>query len=84
MTETQPTTHEPVKSESAVPSEQHRAQTPIDHILERLSPLELPAKEAVRELPAPQVTPEPQAEHTREFLHLNHALPRLLRKVGQA
>ena len=26
-------------------SEQHRAQTPIDHILERLSPLELPAKE---------------------------------------
>jgi len=45
MTETQPTTHEPLKSESAVPGEQHRAQTPIDHILERLSPLELPAKE---------------------------------------
>jgi integrase/recombinase XerD len=45
MTETQPTTHEPVKSDSAVPGEQHRAQSPIDHILERLSPLQLPAKE---------------------------------------
>jgi len=44
MTETQPTMYEPVKSESVVPTEQHRAQTPIDHILERLSPLELPAK----------------------------------------
>ena len=56
---------------------------PIDHILERLSPLELPAKEAVRELPAPQVTPEPQAEHARKFLHLNHALPRAFTE-GQA
>ena len=45
MTETQPTNHEPVKSDSAVPGEQHRAQTPIEHILERLFPLELPAKE---------------------------------------
>ena len=45
MTETQPTTREPVKSESAAPGEQHRTQTPIDHILERLSPLEIPAKE---------------------------------------
>ena len=42
MTETQPTTQQ-VKSDSAVSGE-HRAQTPIDHILERLSPLELPAK----------------------------------------
>ena len=75
MTETQPSTHQSVKSESAGPTEQHRAQTPIDHILERLSPLELPAKEAVRALPAPQVAPEPQAEHAREFLHLGHALP---------
>jgi site-specific recombinase XerD len=45
MTETQPTTYEPVKSEKAAPGEQHRAQRTIDHILERLSPLELPAKE---------------------------------------
>jgi integrase/recombinase XerD len=44
MTDTQPTIHERVKNESALPSEQHRAQRPIDHILERLSPLELPAK----------------------------------------
>ena len=44
MTETQPTTHEQVKNDSAVSGE-HRAQTPIEHILERLSPLELPAKE---------------------------------------
>ena len=42
MTETQASIHEP--SESAVSSE-HRAQMPINHILERLSPLELPAKE---------------------------------------
>jgi site-specific recombinase XerD len=44
MTETQPTIHERAKNESALPSEQHRAQRPIDRILERLSPLELPAK----------------------------------------
>jgi integrase/recombinase XerD len=43
MTETQPTTDEPVKSKSAVPGEPRR--TPIDHVLGRLSPLELPAKE---------------------------------------
>lgn len=41
MTETQPTTHEPIKSR--VSGEPHRA--PIDHVLGRLSPLELPAKE---------------------------------------
>ena len=45
MTETQRTTHEHVKNESALRDEQHRAQTAINHILERLSPLELPAKE---------------------------------------
>ena len=45
MTETQPTTHEPVKSEREVFREQHRTRSPIDHILERLSPLELPAKD---------------------------------------
>jgi integrase/recombinase XerD len=44
MTETQASILEPGKGESAV-SGQHRAQTPINHILERLSPLELPAKE---------------------------------------
>jgi site-specific recombinase XerD len=43
MTETQPTTHEPIKSKGAVPIGPHRA--PIDHVLGRLSPLELPAKE---------------------------------------
>jgi hypothetical protein len=36
MTETQPTTYERHKSESVVPTEQHRVRTPIDHILERL------------------------------------------------
>ncbi len=44
MTETQASIYEPVKSESAVSGE-HRARTPIHRILERLSPLELPAKE---------------------------------------
>jgi integrase/recombinase XerC/integrase/recombinase XerD len=44
MTETQASILEPGKGESSV-SGQHRAQTPINRILERLSPLELPAKE---------------------------------------
>ena len=43
MTETQASIFESGKGESAV-SGQH-PQTPINHILERLSPLELPAKE---------------------------------------
>ncbi|HVN97782.1 MAG TPA: tyrosine-type recombinase/integrase [Syntrophorhabdaceae bacterium] len=42
MTQTQASIHEP--SESAVSGE-HRAQTPVNHILERLSPLEFPAKD---------------------------------------
>jgi len=45
MTKVQPTTNESVKSESEVLREQHLAQTPIDHILQRLSRMELPAKE---------------------------------------
>ena len=45
MTQVQPTTNESVKSESEVLREQHLAQTPIDHILQRLSRMELPAKE---------------------------------------
>jgi hypothetical protein len=44
MTETQTSILESGKGESAV-SGQHRTQTPINHILERLSPLEVPAKE---------------------------------------
>lgn len=44
MTETQRITPESGKSESAARDEQHRTQRPIDHILDRLSPLELPAK----------------------------------------
>ena len=45
MTKVQPITNESVKSESEVLREQHLAQTPIDHILQRLSRMELPAKE---------------------------------------
>ena len=45
MTETQPSTYEALKSESVVATKQHRTQRTIDHILDRLSPLELPAKE---------------------------------------
>jgi integrase/recombinase XerD len=45
MTQVQPATHESVKSESAVPYQQHLAQTSIDQILQKLSPMELPAKE---------------------------------------
>jgi site-specific recombinase XerD len=46
MTETQPSTRQALRSEHAGATEQHRAHTTIDHILERLSPIELPAKEA--------------------------------------
>ena len=45
MTKVQPITNESVKSESEVLREQHLARTPIDHILQRLSHMELPAKE---------------------------------------
>ena len=45
MTQVQPAIIESVKSESAVPHQQHPAQTPIDRILQKLSRLELPAKE---------------------------------------
>ena len=84
MTETQPTTHESGKSESAAPDEQHRTQRTIDHILDRLSPLELPAKKEFENYLRHKLTPEPQAQHARELLYCNHALPRLLPKVGQA
>jgi integrase/recombinase XerD len=45
MTNLQPITNESVKSESEVLREQHLAQTPIDRILQKLSRMELPAKE---------------------------------------
>jgi integrase/recombinase XerD len=45
MTQMQPITNESVRSESEVLREQHPAQTPIDPILQKLSRMELPAKE---------------------------------------
>ena len=45
MTQVQPTSHESVKSGRAVLPQQHSAQAPIDPILEKLSRMELPAKE---------------------------------------
>jgi len=45
MTQVQPITNESVKSESDVLPQQHLAQTPIDRILQKISPMELPAKE---------------------------------------
>jgi len=36
MTQVQPTTNGSVKSENAVLRQQHLAQTPIDHILQKL------------------------------------------------
>jgi len=44
MTSVEPITNESVKSESEEPREQHLTQTPIDHILQKLSRVELPAK----------------------------------------
>jgi integrase/recombinase XerD len=45
MTQVQPIPNESVKSESEEPREQDLTQTPIDHILQKLSRMELPAKE---------------------------------------
>jgi integrase/recombinase XerD len=45
MTQVQPTTIESVKTETAVARQQHPAQTPIEKFLQKLSRLELPAKE---------------------------------------
>jgi len=45
MTQVQPSTNESVKNESAVPHQQHLARTLIDRILQKLSSIELPAKE---------------------------------------
>ena len=45
MTQVEPIINESVKNESEVSCEQHLAETPIDHILQKLSHLELPAKE---------------------------------------
>jgi len=45
MIQIQAATSDSVKSENAVPHQQHLALTPIDRILHKLSSLELPAKE---------------------------------------
>ena len=45
MTKVEPTTNESVKNESEVLSKQFFAQNPIAHILQKLSCMELPAKE---------------------------------------
>jgi integrase/recombinase XerD len=45
MTKVQPITNESVRSESEKPREKHLTPTPIDRILQKLSCLELPAKE---------------------------------------
>ena len=51
MTQVEPITNESVKSESEELGKQRPAQTPIDHILQKLSRLELPAKEYSPALP---------------------------------
>ncbi|MGD0624927.1 MAG: tyrosine-type recombinase/integrase [Thermodesulfobacteriota bacterium] len=45
MIQVQPTTNESVKSENTLLRQQHLAQAPIDPILQKLSRMELPAKE---------------------------------------
>jgi site-specific recombinase XerD len=45
MTKVEPITNASVRSESKEPREQHPTETPIDHILQKLSRTELPAKE---------------------------------------
>jgi len=79
MTKVQPITKESVKSEREVLPQQHFGQIPIDHILQRLSIIELPAKEHFER----QVAPEPQTQDPRQFLYVSHALPGFLWKVRQ-
>jgi site-specific recombinase XerD len=45
MTSIEPISNESVRNESEEPCEQHLAQTPIDRILQKLSRMELPAKD---------------------------------------
>ncbi len=45
MTQVQPAISESIRSETAGPHRQHPAQPPIDRFLQKLSHLELPAKE---------------------------------------
>ncbi len=45
MTQVQPAAIESVKSETALPYQQHPAETPIERFLQKLSWLEVPAKE---------------------------------------
>ena len=45
MIQVESASNESVKSESAVPHEEHLAKTQIEQILQKLSRLELPAKE---------------------------------------
>lgn len=47
MTQGQSTAIESVESECEFLCEQHPEQTPIDHILQRLSRIELPAKHGI-------------------------------------
>jgi hypothetical protein len=45
MTKVRPIANESIRSESEELREQHLTQTPIEHILQKLSRMELPAKE---------------------------------------
>lgn len=51
MTQVQAAMNESVKNESAVPHQQHLAQTLIDRILQKLSSIEFPAKEHFERYP---------------------------------
>jgi hypothetical protein len=48
MTKVQPITNESVKSESELLREQHPAQTPIDHLLQKLSRMKKMMKSFMR------------------------------------
>ena len=76
MTKVQPITNESVKSESEVLREQHLAQTPIDHILQKLSRMELPAKEHFERYMRHKWRLNHKPRTLAEFLYLSHALPR--------
>ena len=63
--------------------EQHLAQTPIDHILQKLSRMELPAKEHFERYMRHKWRLNHKPQDPPEFLYVRHALSRLLWKVGQ-
>ena len=78
MTQANPESNQPDSSNEAA-----RDRTAVDHVLERLALLDLPAKEHFEDYLRSQVAGEPQGENDRELLHVDHALSAVLWSIRQ-